>query len=251
MKLGIIGTAGRGEDASLLTPAYYRMMCVIGQTVAMTTGATGLVSGGSAWADHCAVQLYLDKAVRNLSLHLPCEWLGDKSWFEPNEIGWRLNGLHSHFHDVVGVNPFYQILRAVEMGAGISVNRGGFKERNTDIANEADALLAFTFSGGPLPKDGGTRDTWDKFSVKTDRLYAEAEAHYQESPCGCQNNLPDEPLLGYHFDLSTRKMHRHEFWPQAVKDQRERAKAMWARVDPVQNLVPIARTKYEIENNLL
>jgi hypothetical protein len=48
----------------------------------------------------------------------------------------------------------------------VKVNGGGFKARNSDVANEADALLAFTFGLGPVLKEGGTSDTWCKFLMR-------------------------------------------------------------------------------------
>lgn len=42
----------------------------------------------------------------------------------------------------------------------------GFFARNSLIAKNCDHLIAFTFSNGESPTDGGTYDTWKKTSHK-------------------------------------------------------------------------------------
>ena len=190
MKLAIIGTAGRREDAAKLTSGYYRSMLTVAQVVTEVIGADTLVSGGAAWADAIAVDLYMADHARNLSLHLPTEFEGgrfaEKSFdkFDPGAVA---NYYHAKFSNVIGRDSLLQIRDAIRKGAKVSVNPGGFKARNTDVAEEADVLLAFTFSGGPLPRDGGTRDTWDKFTRKPGKKTA------------------------YHFDLDGKRLYRTEF----------------------------------------
>lgn len=204
MTLGIIGTAGRGDDGKRLTVAHWRMMTCIAQSVSTVLGATRLVSGGSSWADHVAVQLYLDGSVKGLTLHLPCH-IFDRpgTWrFETSdECGPRLNQLHGQFHVRTGINPFAQLGEAISRGAKKEIHHGGFKGRNTFVANEADVMLAFTFSGGAEPKDGGTRHTWDLFRTRSDQLMklppitnAGGETIYFE------------PLRAFHFDLLTKRL---------------------------------------------
>ncbi len=165
--LGIIGTAGRSADASRLTKSHWRMMCCIGQTICVTNRVDHLVSGGSAYADHVAVQLYLDGVVKHLSLYLPAafqvgeEAVGGVTSFEHNVIGNRLNDLHDAFLRVTEIDPFEQLEQAVERGAKVTVNPGGFKARNTQVAEASDTLLAFTF--GPIGNEGGTADTVSKY----------------------------------------------------------------------------------------
>ncbi len=176
MTLGIIGTAGRGSDAAKLTAAHWRMMVCIGQTVATTLGAHRLVSGGSAWADHVVVQLYLDGWAKELSLHLPCRFHtipGTHTFDRDHECGARLNELHGLFQRTTGINPFDQIAEAIKRGAevvrvpkGASCAYRGFKERNTGVANEADALLPFTLNPGASVGDSGTADTVAKYLAR-------------------------------------------------------------------------------------
>ncbi len=197
MTLGIIGTAGRGPDLSRLKGGYHRSMLTVAQVVAEMSRADTLVSGGSAWSDHLAVQLYLNDCVRHLFLHLPCSWVDDDRRFEATSAtspGARLNELHTQFKTVTGIDPFEQLAEAVAKGAKVHVNRGGFKARNTDIANWADAMLAFTFGNGPLLAEGGTMDTMTKFLAR-------------RGTGGLTGELTDGPLDAYHFDLNSKRLH--------------------------------------------
>lgn len=201
MKLAIIGTAGRKEDADLLSQAHWRMMCVIGRTVAVTKGATELISGGAAFSDHVAVQLFLDDDVKLLSLHLPAELRpsGFTSTSDPYDAGRVANHYHREFSKKVGIDSITQLNQAVGAGAKVSVNLGGFKARNTDVANSADVLLAFTFGKGERLKESGTKDTWDKFLARRAANKLEADMN------GAINSKG--PGHAYHFDLNSRKLY--------------------------------------------
>lgn len=64
-RVAIIGSAGRHSAASEWTPQHFRAMCdatlaCIRQRFQLQTTQVVLVSGGSAWADHVAVRLFLD-----------------------------------------------------------------------------------------------------------------------------------------------------------------------------------------------
>lgn len=189
MTLGIIGTAGRGPDGEAFknNPAYWRMMKVIAQIVVAVLQPDRLVSGGAAFSDHLAVQLFLEEDVPNLTLHLPAEWSGHgfKETSSKFDTGRTSNWYHSLFSRDVGIDSLGEIQRAIEKGASIRTGAGGFKERNSDIAKEADVLLAFTFGNGAELKDGGTKNTWDKFLAR--------RPHW---------NSP-----AYHFDLTTKKLY--------------------------------------------
>lgn len=203
MKLGIIGTAGRGEDAKLLTPAHYRMMVCIAQTVAVTTGATGLVSGGAAYADHVAVALFLDGSVPNLSLHFPVPLKPSgftAASFRANDAGGTANYYHAGFSKTCKIDSLTELNQAVGAGAKVSVNLGGFKARNTDVANGSDTLLAFTFGSGAMLKDGGTADTMGKFLARRHNNQYEADMNGAINTKG--------PGHAYHFDLNSRKLYR-------------------------------------------
>lgn len=254
MKLAIIGTAGRGDDAHLLTEAHWRMMLCVGQAVAATLDADWLVSGGSSWADQVAVQLFLDGHVKHLNLCLPAPlipWIDGCHFDKSYEAGRRLNELHDAFSDVVDYNTIERIVSAQKAGAVVNVNLGGFKARNTDVANLASSLLAFTFSDNGLPADGGTADTWRKFEASVHTMFVKAHEQYQESPCGCSCNIPD-PSVAFHFDLLNHRLTRHTISDPvmaaeraAIAEEREKREA----AAPV--AAPRHRTPHEIRHRLL
>ncbi len=216
--LAIIGTAGRGDDAKALTVAHWRMMVCIGQTVVTMLECDHLVSGGSAVADHVAVQLFLDGAVKRLTLHLPTSFKhydnGDAPHFVATDSGARLNQLHAQFSRTANIDSLVQIARAIELGAEVHVNPGGFKARNSDVANAATHLLAMTLAGSCNVAEGGTADTMRKFLARRDA--AEAERKRLTEPAGRAGNQPiywqgqpwPAPLTAFHFDLVERRMHR-------------------------------------------
>ncbi len=220
MTLGIIGTAGRREDASRLTPAHWRMMCCVAQTVVTTLGVTKLVSGGAAWADHVAVQLYLDDTVNDLTLHLPARFnmAGSANQFEKHQLGEVANRYHVAFYHGRKVDSLDEIAMAIKKGATVTEEPAGqgfgaFFARNVKVAKAVDTLLAFTFGNGAVLADGGTRHAWDQFATDCQRRFDEAKLHYQESCCGCSNNQPTH-FEAYHFDLNSRRLFKTVYTDQ-------------------------------------
>lgn len=197
MKLAIIGTAGRGDDGVKLSsdPSYWRTMKAVGQIVTSTLkphGLTGLVSGGAAYADHVAIALFLDGWVDHLTLHFPTAWKDKRyqSTFLANDPGNVANHYHQLFSRANALDSLGEIDRVIALGATVHVNAGGFKARNSDVANEADALLAFTFGNGAEVKDGGTADTVRKYLARRSN-----------------GSVFDGPLPAWHFCLNTLKLH--------------------------------------------
>lgn len=185
MKLAIIGTAGRGDDQRKLTLPHWRMIEIVGQTVATTLKADELISGGAAWADHVAVSLFLKGFVPKLTLYLPAAINDFQSDFvsgRTQDAGSVASYYHSVFSEIRRKNSFEDFSLARQKGAIFHVNPAGFKARNSQVAQSVDALLAFTFSGKQVPKDGGTADTVRKF---LDRRVLEK----------------DKKLSAFHFDL--------------------------------------------------
>lgn len=172
MRLAIIGSAGRRDDADRMTPQLYAAMCSEARTMVRDVGATRLVSGGAAFADHVAVTLFLENVVDELDLHLPAAW--DGSAYESRGDGRTANFYHAGFSSACDVDSLGEIATAVTKGAATSSYRG-FKQRNSQVAT-ADAILAFTFGAGGDNrfwagevlaieaglKPGGTADTWNK-----------------------------------------------------------------------------------------
>jgi hypothetical protein len=68
MKAVIIGTAGRSHKELLTDKTWPNMVAKARELV--PKGAMG-ISGGAAWADHIAVELYRLGHLSQLMLHLP------------------------------------------------------------------------------------------------------------------------------------------------------------------------------------
>jgi hypothetical protein len=169
-RIAIIGTSGRNDDVSKLTPALFNSMQqktlqIITTTFGLDVKNTTLVSGGAAWADHVAVKLFNDKKVQSLHLHLPCKWTGVRhletvgSWqVNPGRLA---NQCHFAFSRILGIDTLNEIEIARCLGATVKSDYKGFHDRNNAVAN-VDYLIAFTWSQGNCPEKGGTLDTWKK-----------------------------------------------------------------------------------------
>lgn len=176
----IIGTAGRGDDAKRLSKAHYDAMCIVAEGLIDQFGEnnypiTTLVSGGAAWADHVAVNLFLKKKVPRLRLFLPCEWndgqfktkaaivsngdsLENNHWVSNMDTGQILNDYHKKFFNRTRIHSLSEIQSAKSNGAELYPCRGGFYGRNAMVA-KSDFVLAMTFGNKHEVKDGGTADT--------------------------------------------------------------------------------------------
>lgn len=149
--LAIIGTAGRGQDASLLTTSHFTNMMEWAFKVIRDEETTELVSGGSAWADFVAVRVHEMYPWNKIHLFLPKQ-LRDRL---------RLQNLHCDFGEVTGITKSWE--RTFRLPR---TSVGSFKDRNTCVANAADVFLAMTFGNGPVVKDGGTADTVAKMLAR-------------------------------------------------------------------------------------
>jgi len=164
----IVGTAGRNEDGSRLSKYHFDAMCVVAgglmeQFAEHNYPITHLVSGGSAWADHVAVKLFLNHKAPHLRLYLPCKW--DHGAYEDNGVddwkinpGRTMNKLHKKFSDKAFIHSLSDIQIAKGEGAELLPCKGGFYGRNAMVA-KSDFLLAITFGNENEVKDGGTAHT--------------------------------------------------------------------------------------------
>lgn len=206
MKLGIIGTAGRGEDGEKLKLGHWILMQSVAQTFCRLLEPEELVSGGAAIADHLAVNLYLsgDFPGLGLTLHLPTEFKNGKfvETFLAYDTGQTANHYHRIFSSKFGLNSLDEIDAAIRAGAKTTIGKNNFKARNTLVANDSDVLLAFTFGNGPELKDGGTKDTMDKFLKKIEKMKEDA---YN---CNMNGRIYDGPnYRAFHFDLNSKKLY--------------------------------------------
>ena len=193
--IAVIGTAGRDTydgakvDGSRIQPEDFAAMKA--HVVSKITPEVVLVSGGAAWADHVAVQLFLEGKVSGLILHLPAEINPKTGMFYDagyGSVGYTANRLHRAFAKKMDMSSdratLEEISKAIEMGATVTYGDGEapssvgwgeeseFKKRNSKVAADTTAgVFAFTFdpktgkSGMTEPGDGGTKDTWYKIKL--------------------------------------------------------------------------------------
>lgn len=191
-KLGIIGTAGRGDDRWKLTDDQFKLMCRTSYDYCQSLHVTHGVSGGAAYADHVIVKLGLAKKIppENITLFLPAtidyttKQYADKGFKSP---GSTANYYMALFYMSTGINGVADIIQLEQLGAKLVVNTKGFKARNSDVASflqppDQSAVIAWTF-GHDHPgqvteypatcsapeaglKDGGTADTWNKCNCR-------------------------------------------------------------------------------------
>lgn len=187
--VSIVGTAGRAEDGAKMSAALFQRMTkeamrIITEDWKLSPDRVCLVSGGSAWADHVAVRLYLDSlcpaeaekanhSFDGLTVYLPCALdlkcaggpraADNGSSMRQKNPGRVLNQLHAAFSKRAGLrtSPWSDMIAAQALGATIDCTASGFHARNSRVA-QSDYLIAFTWNDTALPKDGGTKDTWDK-----------------------------------------------------------------------------------------
>ena len=165
--LAIIGTAGRGEDASKLTVKHWNAMCDTAIKICEDEFITDLVSGAAAWSDHVAVRI-------SSHLGLPIKlWLPAVTRDLETALYY-----HRKFSAVLKRDTFNELRPLI--AAGCTENFGGFKDRNTKVADAADLFLACTFGNGSQVKDGGTLDT--------------------------VNKMQKRGISGYHLDLNTLRL---------------------------------------------
>lgn len=156
-QIGIIGTAGRREDYYHLdTEKFEFMVTSISRQLSKFEPPYNLFSGGAAWADHSAVSYFIRfKNILLYDLSLGLFLPSDKESLRIAHYYW------DRFKSKTGISVEDDIETARLLGADIMSN-GDFKIRNKYIATSAeDALIAFTFSQTSIPKDGGTKHTWD------------------------------------------------------------------------------------------
>ncbi len=169
MKIAIIGSAFRKDDSDKLNLGLYNKMVNQAKLFCLRYKPDELISGGAAGADFVAVQLFNEKLIKALTLYLPCEFDKVRHFYEDSgdmdyilNPGGTLNYLHKKFSYKVQFNSLLEIEKALDNGTK-SIVVPGFKERNTEIAKNADMVLAMTFGQKQLPKRGGTSDTVEKF----------------------------------------------------------------------------------------
>lgn len=180
--LAIIGTAGNAKDFPNLNLDLYDQMYEQTLGVIDEWKITHAVSGGAAYADHLAVRAFLENKVERLTLFSPAYWKNSQfvpNYKIPSNPGSVANKRHFNFSQMIEKDTLKDIELAVQKGATFKVFEG-FKLRNTEVAEIATHMIAFTFGQNRAPedllpnqekfsnhslaglKDGGTADTWTK-----------------------------------------------------------------------------------------
>lgn len=170
IRLAITGSTGRYPgDKNKLRPEFMeKMITVIREYIKNELNTTPdkvvLVSGGSAWAEHIAVQLYLTKEFAGLDLFLVSEFSVKQKKYVNTHEGRTLNQLLIECQDKTGIDVFSELAKSIDgkNKAKITIQRA-FKPRNTLIAKNCDFLIAFTFGLQENVK-GGAIDLWEKVS---------------------------------------------------------------------------------------
>lgn len=163
-RVAIIGTAGRDKSKNMSIGLWNWM---VEDVMSRIRKGAHVVSGGAAWADHLAVELFLRGHAGELTLHLPAP-IKD-GWFQGpyKSAASAANFYHAQFSTVIGRHSIGEIVDASkhELCHGtvqpIGAGYGAMFQRNALVA-ECEQMLAYTFGQGDVPADGGTKDTWDK-----------------------------------------------------------------------------------------
>lgn len=170
ISLAVIGTAGRKDDGPKLSHDKFIEMSGKVATLLFKLAGQGhqvhtLVSGGAAWADHVAVDLFLKHTADNLVLHLPAPYDFDKAQFtDTGVVDFRSNpgGTANYYHRKFLPDSLAQLGKALQTPKCAQTVSAGLFERNGRVAM-ADAIVALTFGSERKLKDGGTADTFRKY----------------------------------------------------------------------------------------
>lgn len=165
MKISIIGTAGRKETFKKLNVQVFQKMIIDAEDQIKKFPIKELISGGAAWADHIAVDLFLRNIIPSLTLYLPAEFKNEKfienGFKSPGSIA---NYYHQRFSSKSGRNSLKELTLSQLKGARFHIY-DGFHQRNFEVA-KSDIILAYTFGEGDVPADGGTLHTWNNSEAK-------------------------------------------------------------------------------------
>lgn len=194
IRLAIIGTSGRSpNDLKMLTKAHMEWMVnnvkfYIREVLKISPEQIILVSGGSAWADHIAVQLYLGKEFAGIELYLPSRFDAKHQRYINTHEGRKLNALHKQCQEKTDYPVFQELASTVSSKKCKVTIQRGFLPRNTLVARNCDYLIAFTFSKTDTPENGGTLDTWSKTKHQN-------KIHFSLHQCNPSDSVKKEVTL--------------------------------------------------------
>src|SRR5271170_5840644 len=121
IRLAIIGTAGRLDDAPKLTLEKWNSCKRFIAHFVKYYDIKHVISGGAAGMDHLAVGLYIAHLIEKLDLAFPARFDMKKVEFEDtgedyswNNPGATANFYHRHFSKIIGVDTLTQVKQAIE-----------------------------------------------------------------------------------------------------------------------------------------
>lgn len=160
--IAIIGTAGRDKTKPMTEGLWHWM---VAQALELIPEGSNLISGGAAWADHVACELYRLGHAASLHLHLPAPFVNGRFQGPSSSSANTANYYHELFTQAINRFTLHDITLCIKHGATYDCEPeapgyAAMFKRNKKIA-KADNLLAFTW-GIDEPAPGGTKDTWDQ-----------------------------------------------------------------------------------------
>ena len=175
LRLAIIGSSGNQINDMLklnkehMKQTINHVLDYIENTLKKNTFEIILVSGGSAWIDHIAIQLFLTDKFAGLQLYLPTKFDVIKEHYVNTHEGRKLNELHNIFSKKIEIDSLSELTKAILKTKNIEIKRG-FLQRNNLIAKNCDYLIAFTFED-KCPTKGDSAHTWEKISHQYKKHY--------------------------------------------------------------------------------
>ncbi|MEM3062204.1 MAG: hypothetical protein QW303_01470 [Nitrososphaerota archaeon] len=166
-RVAIVGSSGFDpRDKKMLRKKHMvwmieKVWAYIENTLKLSPEKVILVGGGSAWADHIVVRIFLQKNFAGLELYLPCAYNLHKNRFTNTHEGRILNMLHTWCLIKTGYDVFGELTRAHSNKSTKVTIKRGFKQRNTLIARNCDYLITFTFDE-KIPSRKWASDVWNK-----------------------------------------------------------------------------------------
>ena len=205
-RVSIIGSAGRLGDGERMSRDLFISMVrkaehLISNVFKLTKSDVALISGGSAWADHVAVRLWLESVAdtdspdsfSGLRLYLPCAFDSTSDGSPPmfhGSVGERLNELHASFTNKMKCefDSRTDIVCAHALGAELNYQYPGFHNRNRQIG-QSEYIIAFTWGeSNVFPKAGGTKHTWDN-SATVNKIHIPLSSLVQANPVIAAYNM--------------------------------------------------------------
>jgi hypothetical protein len=164
-KIAIIGTAGRDRSMPM-TKSLWEAMTADARN--RTSQGCHLVSGGAAWADHLAVELFLTGHASDLTLHLPAPFENGRFVGPYKGAASAANYYHRLFSEILNYDTLGDIAgieHHPRVHSTFQPEAAGYAAmfaRNKLVAADATEMLAYTWGTGNKPADGGTLNTWNQ-----------------------------------------------------------------------------------------